>query len=84
MTNPASNSSFPTCDEFSGTGNDRPIHHKACDELSIAQYSVLNESKQLFASKYMLYLPTEEELRLELERERKLIEGTGATEEESD
>lgn len=41
---------------------------------AIAQYSVLNESKQLFASKYMLYLPTEEELKRELERERKLIE----------
>ena len=41
---------------------------------TIARYSVLNDSKQLFASKYMLYLPTEEELRRELERERKLIE----------
>lgn len=41
---------------------------------TIARYSVLNESKQLFASKYMLYLPTEEELRRELERERRLIE----------
>lgn len=43
---------------------------------AIARYSVLKESKQLFASKYMLYLPTEEELRRELERERKLIEDT--------
>lgn len=41
---------------------------------TIARYSVLNASKQLFASKYMLYLPTEEELRRELERERRLIE----------
>jgi len=41
---------------------------------TIARYSVLNESKQLFASKYMLYLPTEEELERELERERRLIE----------
>ena len=41
---------------------------------TIARYSVLNDSKQLFASKYMLYLPTEEELRRELERERRLIE----------
>ena len=30
---------------------------------TIAKYSVLNNSKQLFASKYMLYLPTEEELK---------------------
>lgn len=41
---------------------------------TIARYSILNDSKQLFASKYMLYLPTEEELRRELERERRLIE----------
>ena len=34
----------------------------------------MKHSRQLFASKYMRYLPTEEELRLEIERERKLIE----------
>ena len=41
---------------------------------AVARYSVLNERKQIFASKYMLYLPSEEDLRLELERERKIIE----------
>lgn len=41
---------------------------------TIAKYSVLNDNKQLFASKYLLYLPTEEELKRELERERNLIE----------
>jgi len=41
---------------------------------AIARYSVLNNSKQLFASKYMLYLPTEEELEQELKRERQRIE----------
>jgi predicted nuclease of restriction endonuclease-like (RecB) superfamily len=47
-----------------------------CSEKNeaIARYSVLNDSKQLFASKYMLYLPTEEELQREIERERRLIE----------
>lgn len=40
----------------------------------VAKYSVLNDRKQIFASKYMLYLPTEKELALELERERRLIE----------
>lgn len=34
---------------------------------------MLEESKQLFASKYKLVLPTEEELRAELEREKQLI-----------
>ena len=34
---------------------------------TIVKYSVLNESKQIFASKYLPYLPTEEELKRELE-----------------
>ena len=50
---------------------------------AIARYSVLSDNKQLFASKYMLHLPTEEELRLELERERKMIEAIQADESES-
>ncbi|MDW7733338.1 MAG: PDDEXK nuclease domain-containing protein [Methanolobus sp.] len=41
---------------------------------AIAKYSVLNNSKQLFASKYMLYLPTEEELKREIQHQRQLIE----------
>jgi len=41
---------------------------------TIVKYSMLSESKQLFASKYMLYLPSEAELRAELERERAVIE----------
>ena len=41
---------------------------------TIVRYSVLNESKQLFASKYKLFLPSEEELRKELDRERRQIE----------
>ena len=34
------------------------------------RYSVLRESEQLFASKYRLILPSEEELRREIERGR--------------
>ena len=46
-----------------------------CSEKSeaVAKYSVLSESKQLFAAKYLPYLSTEEELRHELERERLLL-----------
>jgi RecB family endonuclease NucS len=40
---------------------------------TIVKYSVLNESKQLFASKYLLYLPTEEELAAEIERQKILL-----------
>jgi predicted nuclease of restriction endonuclease-like (RecB) superfamily len=36
---------------------------------AIVKYSVLEDNRQLFASKYMLYLPTEEELARELRRE---------------
>lgn len=41
---------------------------------TVARYSVLHDSKQLFASKYLTVLPTEEELKRELERERRLVE----------
>ncbi len=46
-----------------------------CSEKSaaIARYSILNESKQIFAAKYLPYLPTEDELRQELQRERAII-----------
>lgn len=41
---------------------------------TVAKYSVLKDRKQIFASKYMLYLPSIEELTVELARERRLIE----------
>ena len=40
---------------------------------TIVKYSVLSGSEQLFAAKYQLYLPTEEELAREIERERRLL-----------
>lgn len=39
-------------------------------DKTIARYSVLNESEQLFATKYLPYLPTEEELIEEIEKEK--------------
>jgi len=41
---------------------------------SIVKYSVLADNEKLFASKYRLYLPTEEELKIELQREREYLE----------
>lgn len=38
---------------------------------TIAKYSVLKDSEQIFASKYRLVLPSEEELQAELEREKR-------------
>jgi len=52
----------------------------ASKDESIVKYSVLADNENLFASQYMLYLPTEEELKLELKRERELIELQQTTE----
>lgn len=41
---------------------------------AIARYSVLKDSKRIFAAKYVKYLPTEAELKRELERERRFLE----------
>ena len=41
---------------------------------AIVRYSVLNEAKQIFASRYQLTLPTAEELQREIEKERRAIE----------
>lgn len=48
-----------------------------CDskDETVVKYSVIQESQQLFASKYQRVLPTEEELIAEIEREKRLIGG---------
>ncbi len=63
-------------DEMCKCADDNPtIGLILCSEknAAVAKYSVLNDSKQLFASKYLTYLPTEEALQLELKRERQQI-----------
>lgn len=40
---------------------------------TIARYSVLHESEQIFAAKYMTYMPTEEELRQEIEQQKQFF-----------
>lgn len=47
-----------------------------CSQKSeaVVKYSVLTDSEQLFAAKYLHYLPSEEELKKELERERQLVQ----------
>ena len=39
----------------------------------IAKYSVLHGNEQLFATKYKLYLPSEEELRAEIETQKAMF-----------
>lgn len=41
---------------------------------TIVKYSVLNDNKNLFASKYQLYLPTEEELVREIQKQKEEFE----------
>ncbi|GHT44421.1 hypothetical protein AGMMS49965_20000 [Bacteroidia bacterium] len=55
-----------------GEGDNPTIGILLCTETDqvIAKYSVLNESKHVFATKYMDYLPTEEELQREIERQK--------------
>lgn len=63
-------------DKFHKEENDNPtIGLILCSEDSqaVAKYSVLSDSEQLFSSKYLPFLPTEEELRRELLRERDLL-----------
>ena len=42
-------------------------------DRAIAKYSILSESRQIFASRYKLILPTEEELEAELERNSRYL-----------
>lgn len=42
-------------------------------DTTIAKYSVLHNSEQLFASKYMAYMPTEEELHREIEQQKRFF-----------
>lgn len=52
-----------------------------CSEKNeaIAKYSVLHDEKQMFASKYLLTLPTAEELEKQIENERHRIEEEAKT-----
>ena len=63
-------------DDLKRTHGDNPtIGILLCAETSedIAKYSMLNGSKQLFASKYLTVLPSEEELRAEIETQKNLF-----------
>ena len=42
-------------------------------DSDIARYSILHDNEQLFASKYKLYLPTEEELKAEIETQKAMF-----------
>ena len=58
-----------------GTDDNPTLGIVLCTETDedIARYSVLHGNEQLFASKYKLYLPTEEELRKEIEIQKTMF-----------
>lgn len=63
-------------DDLKKQENDNPtlgIILCAEKDETVVKYSILKEHKQLFATKYMPYLPTEEELVAEIEREKLII-----------
>lgn len=63
-------------DEIKRSEGDNPtIGIVLCSDTDedIARYSVLHGNEQLFASKYKLYLPTEEELRAEIEAQKTMF-----------
>ena len=64
-------------DELKRTEGDNPtigIILCADTDEDIARYSILKGNEQLFASKYKLYLPTEEELRNEIETQKTIFQ----------
>ena len=60
-------------DDLKRTAGDNPsIGILLCSETDedIARYSVLHDNNRLFMSKYLTYLPTEEQLKQEIERQK--------------
>lgn len=63
-------------DELKKSPDDNPtLGIVLCSETDqdIARFSILKGNEQIFATKYKLFLPTEEELRAEIEREKMII-----------
>jgi predicted nuclease of restriction endonuclease-like (RecB) superfamily len=63
-------------DDLKRSKDDNPtIGLLLCTETdkTIAKYSVLKDNQQLFAAKYMSFLPTEEELAAEIERQKVIL-----------
>lgn len=62
--------------ELMNEGDNLPIGIILCADKSesVVKYTLPEDNNQIFASKYKLYMPTEEELILELEKEQELLE----------
>ena len=63
-------------DELKCSEGDNPtIGLLLCSETSkdLARYSILKDSKQLYAAKYLTYLPTKEQLTAEIEHQKEIF-----------
>ena len=62
--------------ELMNEGDNKPIGILLCADKSdsIVKYTLPEENNQIFASKYQLYLPSEEELKKELENGCRILE----------
>ena len=58
-----------------GQGDNPTIGILLCSETDedIARYSVLHDNDRLFMSKYLTYLPTKEQLKSEIERQKEIF-----------
>ena len=63
-------------EKYKGDDDNPTMGLVLCSEKSeaVVKYSILADQKQLFAAKYLSYLPTEEELQQELLRERERVQ----------
>ena len=63
-------------DRFKVPGDNPTIGLILCADKSeaVAKYSVLSEGRRIFASKYLQFLPSEQELSLEIAKEHRLVE----------
>ena len=58
-----------------GQGDNPTIGILLCSETDedVARYSVLHDNDRLFISKYLIYLPTKEQLKAEIERQKEIF-----------
>ena len=62
--------------ELTPEGDNPPIGIVLCTDKkdAVVKYTLPEDNQQIFASRYKLYLPTEEELKQELLKEKEQIE----------
>lgn len=63
-------------EQYRGEGDNPTLGLILCSERNeaVAKYSLLADSQHLFASRYRAFLPTEEQLQAELQRDRAVLE----------